>query len=95
MNDVVPSIAWWVTKFKTMKVMPGIGSYFLTNLKVVVLTFDGVRYMAAASLRVMISSRSFSSGAHPSGGIRFITLNMFVWLGDGLASLGFLDSSHL
>ena len=54
MNDVVPSIAWWVTKFKTMKLMSGIGSYFQTNLKVVVETFDGVRYMAAASLRVTI-----------------------------------------
>jgi hypothetical protein len=53
-NDVVPGIAWWVTRFKTMKLMSGIGSYFQTNLKVVVETFDGVRYMAAASLRVTI-----------------------------------------
>ena len=54
MNDVALSIAWWVTKFKTMKLMSGIGSYFQTNFKVVVETFDGVRYMAAASPRVTI-----------------------------------------
>ena len=54
MNDVVLSIAWWVTKFKTMKLMSGIGSYFQTNLKVVLETFDGVRKMAAANLRVTI-----------------------------------------
>ena len=54
MNDVVPGIAWWVTKFKTMKLMSGIGFNFQTNLKVVVETFDGVRYMAVASLRVTI-----------------------------------------
>ena len=78
MNDVVLIIAWWVTKFKTMKLMSGIGSYFQTNLKVVVETFDGVRNMAATSLRVTIKSISFSSGAHPSGGIRVITLNMIV-----------------
>ena len=54
MNDLVPVIAWLVTKFKIMKLMSGIGSYFQTNLKVVVETFDGVRYMAAASLRVTI-----------------------------------------
>jgi hypothetical protein len=66
-----------------MKLMSGIGSYFQTNLKVVVETFDGVRNMAATSLRVTIKSMSFSSGAHPSGGIRVITLNMIVWLGAG------------
>ena len=54
MNDVVPGIAWWVAKFKTMKLMSGIESYFQTNLKVVVETFDGVLYVAAASLRVTI-----------------------------------------
>ena len=54
MNDVVPGIAWWVTKFKTMKLMSGIESYFQTNLKVVVETCDGVRYMVGASLRVTI-----------------------------------------
>jgi hypothetical protein len=52
-NDLVPVIAWLVTKFKTMKLMSGIGSYFQTNLKVVVETFDGVRNMAATSLRVL------------------------------------------
>ena len=95
MNDLVPVIAWLVTKFKTMKLMSGIGSYFQTNLKVVVETFDGVRNMAATSLRVTIKSRSFSSGAHPSSGIRVITLNMIVWLGAGLESLRFLHSFHL
>jgi len=53
-NDVVPVIAWLVAKFKTMKLMSGIGSYFQTNLKVFVETFDGVQNMAAASLRVTI-----------------------------------------